>query len=117
MSDLISVIHTETMAGRMPWGRSAEGGKFQSRIGNYVIQLNSSMPYSSALSVSSDYLVIAVTKIDGTSVEIMGGTSALLSGRPALNSQDKAKLKDVFVKISTTNQDLDELIKLLKSPR
>ncbi|WP_156389217.1 hypothetical protein [Brevundimonas sp. Root1423] len=116
MSELIGAIHSETMAGRMPWGRSAENGKFQSRIGDYVIQLHSALPYASPTSVTPDYLTIAVTKIDGTSVEMVGGMgNALMTGRPSLSPQDKAKLKDIFVKINTTNQDIEQLIKLLKS--
>lgn len=115
MSELISAIHAETMAGRMPWSRSAEGGKFQSRIGDYVIHLSSAMPLSTFSEVNPDYMVISVSKIDGTTVETVGGyANALMTGRPSISSQDKSKLRDVLMKISTTNQDIDELIKLIK---
>lgn len=116
ISELIAAIHAETMAGRMPWNRSAEGGKFQSRIGNYVIHLSSAIPLSSFSIVDPEYMIISVSKIDGTNVETVGGyANSLMPGRPSLSSQDKMKLRDVFMKISTTNQDIDELIKLIKN--
>lgn len=119
MSGLIEALHSKTMSGNVAWQQSAERGKFQARIGEYIIQLSTSSPIyvSSPSSIPPGDIQIHVTKIDGQLVDAAGGYGGLLSmtqNRTPLSSTDQAKLREIYVYLSTTNQDLEKLIKLLQ---
>ena len=114
MSDLIGIVHSKTVQGEIAWSRSAERGKFQARVGDFIIQISAGTfgLLSDPAGIPGSAIQITVSKIDGQVVDTAGGNS--FSASTNVSVQDQGKLRDIYMRLSTTNQDLETLIKLLK---
>ena len=64
----------------------------------------------------ADYIELVVTRVDGQVIQSAGGPYALSmsTDRTNLSTLDKQKLARVYEKISGTNPELDDLLKLLR---
>lgn len=110
---LLDLILARTKSGEMRWHRSAEPDKYQSRIGDFVVNLGPSSPI--VIGVGRN-LSLVITRLDGTPVEVISDSQNVFSNygvrTPVIRGNS---LKEIYDLVIGGNNELDDLIKLLSS--
>lgn len=116
VAQVIDRLLSRTKNGNQSWKNSAVGNKYQTRIGDFTVEVT-----GQTSSIFPPSARIKITKLNGIVVAEAGSSSsgvvATISGRAGnpsyLDSHSQAKLNELYEILSNRSDDLDELLSLL----
>lgn len=113
MAQMIDRLWAKTEAGALKWSQLGSMTSYETRLGDFSIQLRGSPNVGLNRGVT-----LKVSKLDGTEVANVatGGNAlaALAGGLTAVPPAASSTLEQLYKYVSSRDSEIDELLKLLK---